>query len=121
MTMWSATTTTTRTTSGRTDGTLEGTPLARTWEPERRASLIALLVVILGAAGLAAVARPDPPADDSTDVCVVRDMIIHHDQAVLMSDIINERSTDQLLDVITADISNTQTTQVGIMFGWLEL
>lgn len=61
------------------------------------------------------------PADTSPDAGFARDMIAHHEQAVNMSFIIRESSSDQDVRRLAYDIINTQSVQIGMMSGWLEL
>ncbi len=62
------------------------------------------------------VARPS-----AVDVGFSRDMAVHHQQAVLMSELLRERGTDEELKAIAVDMVLTQTNQVGQMQGWLAL
>ena len=62
------------------------------------------------------VARPT-----AVDVGFARDMAVHHQQAVLMSELLRERGSDAELKAIAVDMVLTQTNQVGQMQGWLAL
>ena len=64
-------------------------------------------------------ARSDPIAG-SVDVVFVRDMAVHHAQAVDMSERIRQRSTDPKLLLLATDIVLTQQNQIGRFAGWLE-
>ena len=61
------------------------------------------------------------PQEGSAEVGFARDMSIHHQQAVDMSFLIRERTTNQEIRNFAYDIINTQATQRGMMLGWLEL
>lgn len=88
-----------------------------------------LVAAIVGAIALAAAsflfgrlsvesaaARPN-----AVDVGFSRDMAVHHQQAVLMSELLRERGSDAELKAIAIDMVLTQTNQVGQMQGWLAL
>lgn len=60
------------------------------------------------------------PGDTSAEAGFARDMGDHHQQAVDMSFIIRDKSTDKMVRILAFDIINTQATQRGIMMGWLE-
>ncbi len=57
----------------------------------------------------------------AVDVGFSRDMAVHHQQAVLMSELLRERGSDVELKAIAVDMVLTQTNQVGQMQGWLAL
>ncbi|MFE4331756.1 DUF305 domain-containing protein [Streptomyces sp. NPDC056831] len=61
------------------------------------------------------------PADTSADVGFARDMSIHHQQAVEMSFIVRDRTSDVAVRRLAYDIINTQANQRGMMLGWLEM
>lgn len=61
------------------------------------------------------------PSDTSPEAGFGRDMIAHHEQAVNMSFIIRENSGDQDVRQLAYDIINTQSVQIGMMSGWLQL
>lgn len=69
-------------------------------------------------AGKAAVSAP---AETSADVGFARDMSVHHQQAVEMSFIVRDRTTDVAVRRLAFDIINTQANQRGMMLGWLEM
>ncbi|MEU0627590.1 DUF305 domain-containing protein [Streptomyces sp. NPDC005989] len=88
------------------------------------AGLVALMLVrpsssagSPSAAGSAATA----PSDTSVDVGFARDMSIHHQQAVEMSFIVRDRTSDEAVRRLAYDIINTQANQRGMMLGWLEM
>ncbi|MFF9510151.1 DUF305 domain-containing protein [Streptomyces sp. NPDC014724] len=61
------------------------------------------------------------PSDASVDVGFARDMSIHHQQAVEMSFIVRDRTSDVAVRRLAYDIINTQANQRGMMLGWLEM
>lgn len=60
------------------------------------------------------------PADISAEAGFARDMGDHHQQAVDMAFIIRDNSQDTAVRELAFDIINTQSTQRGMMMGWLE-
>lgn len=61
------------------------------------------------------------PIEGSADVGFARDMSIHHAQAVEMSFILRDKQPATDVDVLAYDIINTQSTQRGMMQGWLNV
>lgn len=61
------------------------------------------------------------PADLSADAGFARDMQVHHAQAVEMSLILRDRTTDAAARSLAYDIARTQQHQVGQMYAWLDL
>ena len=90
----------------------------RTWD--RVPVLPALGLVLLGVVWLAFLIWPRPPADDSVDAGFLRDMITHHNQAVVMGQIAHDGTVDPDVSILSIDIAGGQQLQVGIMFGYLE-
>ena len=62
-----------------------------------------------------------PPAADSADAGFARDMAVHHQQAVEMSYIVRDRTTDADVRRLAYDIAQTQANQRGMLLGWLDL
>ncbi|MFE6827766.1 DUF305 domain-containing protein [Streptomyces sp. NPDC057690] len=62
-----------------------------------------------------------PPAADSADAGFARDMAVHHQQAVEMSYIVRDRTTDEEVRRLAYDIAQTQANQRGMLLGWLDL
>jgi len=60
------------------------------------------------------------PRDDSAEAGFARDMATHHAQAVDMSLVVRDKSSDRELRTLAADIIVTQSTQRGIFMGWLQ-
>lgn len=87
-------------------------------------------VLLLGLALVAlTLVRPSPsgasaagaPAETSVDAGFARDMSVHHQQAVEMSFIVRDRTSDVAVRRLAYDIINTQANQRGMMLGWLEM
>ena len=87
----------------------------------RNGLLAVMLVLALVAAGILgqALGSPGVPADGSADVGFARDMAAHHAQAVEMAETVRSRTNDATVRAIATDVSLTQTSQIGIMQGWL--
>ncbi|WP_416967010.1 DUF305 domain-containing protein [Streptomyces sp. 4F14] len=61
------------------------------------------------------------PAADSADAGFARDMAVHHQQAVEMSYIVRDRTSDEEVRRLAYDIAQTQANQRGMLIGWLDL
>ncbi|MET7905188.1 DUF305 domain-containing protein [Streptomyces sp. NPDC005336] len=61
------------------------------------------------------------PTDTSAEAGFARDMSVHHQQAVEMSFIVRDRTGNEEVRRLAYDIINTQSTQRGMMLGWLDL
>ncbi|WLQ37410.1 DUF305 domain-containing protein [Streptomyces castrisilvae] len=87
--------------------------------------LLALALVALTLVRPSSPASPavsaSAPADSSADVGFARDMAVHHQQAVEMSFIVRDRTSDEAVRRLAFDIINTQANQRGMMLGWLEM
>jgi len=87
----------------------------------------AVVLLLVGAtAGLALSGRllgsgDTTPDTASVDAGFARDMIVHHDQGVLMAHYAEKNTTDPEIEVMAYDIGYTQTDQIGQMQGWLSL
>ena len=80
-----------------------------------------LVVVALSVgAGLLIGSRVGTPRDDSAEAGFARDMATHHAQAVEMSFVARDKSSDHELRTLASDIIVTQSTQRGIFMGWLQ-
>lgn len=64
---------------------------------------------------------PSVPAADSADAGFARDMAAHHQQAVEMSFVVRDRTTNADVRRLAYDIANTQANQRGMLLGWLDL
>lgn len=81
---------------------------------------IVLITLLLGAFALGrTTGQPTAPAGNSIDAGFARDMQRHHAQAVEMSMIIRDQSTDPEVRTMAYDIALTQQHQTGQMFAWL--
>lgn len=105
------------------DGQLEDEPLdepfrGREWD--RVPVLPALGLVLIGVVWMAFLVWPSHPADDSADAGFLRDMMTHHNQAVLMAQIARDGTSDPDIAILALDIAQSQQAQVGQMFGYLE-
>src|SRR5918912_444295 len=88
-----------------------------------RAPLLLLAALLLAAGGylLGEIrSRPAPPRGDSVDVGFLRDMIVHHDQAVTLAMIISARATIPAVREMARDIATGQGPEAGLMTGWLQ-
>lgn len=87
-------------------------------------SLVAgmLLAVAAGAIAALLIARAAgaSPRDDSADAGFARDMATHHAQAVEMSFVIRDKTSDAALRTLAYDIIVTQSAQRGVFMGWLQ-
>jgi len=90
-----------------------------TWVPVA----LGVLALALGALALYFFVRDenDHPANDSADVGFVRDMSVHHAQAVEMANIAYRRTDDPAIALLARDIADTQQFQIGMMTGWLDV
>ncbi|MFN4252718.1 DUF305 domain-containing protein [Deinococcus sp.] len=87
----------------------------------RRLSLPLLVVLAAVLGGLLLLPRLGGPAEGSTEVRFVREMIQHHAQAVDMATRVREASRDPEVRVLALDIMLSQQEQIGQMRGWLTL
>src|SRR5689334_6470855 len=82
-----------------------------------------LAALVLAAGGYAAGAnesRPDTPRGDSVDVGFIRDMVVHHEQAVTLALIVLSRATVPAVRDMARDIATSQQREAGLMTGWLQ-
>jgi hypothetical protein len=87
----------------QTDDDQLGEPFpGREWD--RAPVLPALGLVLLGVVWMAFLTWPRPPADDSVDAGFLRDMIVHHNQAVTMAQIAHDGTEDPAVSVLSIDI-----------------
>lgn len=61
------------------------------------------------------------PGDTSAEAGFARDMATHHAQAVEMAFVIRDRTTDEALRTLAADIIVSQSAQRGMFMAWLQL
>ena len=88
----------------------------------------ALVMVLLGATIGLALAHSGPQTvaisadgQDPVNTGFARDMVVHHNQGVLMAHIAELDSTDREVQLMAYDIEYQQTSQIGTMQGWLDL
>jgi uncharacterized protein (DUF305 family) len=83
------------------------------------AAVAAAIVVATGGYQLGA-ARSAAPAEDSADVGFVRDMVVHHEQAVTLAMIVLTRATQPAVREMAHHIATGQQQEAGVMIGWLQ-
>ncbi|GAA3747843.1 hypothetical protein GCM10022225_34690 [Plantactinospora mayteni] len=83
-------------------------------------ALAILLGLLLGFAGGLLAPGLLRPGDGSPEAGFARDMSSHHAQAVEMSILAHEKTTDPDVRTLAADIALTQQAQIGIMQTWLK-
>lgn len=96
------------------------------WSPVARQVRDLLLVLIAGLAlvtastvGYALAPHDETPSSSSAEAGFLRDMSAHHAQAVEMSWVLHDRTTDGGMRYLTYDIATSQQAQIGMMSGWL--
>lgn len=83
--------------------------------------VLVLIVALVGAGFLVNATWDRAPGDDSAEAGFLRDMQVHHLQAVEMAVIIRDRTDDEQLKAMATDIAFSQTSQIGTMRGFLQL
>jgi uncharacterized protein (DUF305 family) len=82
----------------------------------------AVLVAIVSVIAVAwAVLRTAPPGESSVEAGFARDMAEHHNQAVEMALIIQQRTEHDDLRFMATDMMLVQQAQIGQMRGWLDV
>lgn len=84
----------------------------------------AVLAVVVVGIGIRPASTPGDaatPSSSSSDAGFARDMQVHHAQAVDMSFLVLDRTTDPLIRSMARDIAASQQQQIGQMYAWLEL
>jgi len=95
------------------------------------AALVVGLVVGAALVSLLATESPDDgpaesglvdntPGEDSAEAGFVRDMMVHHAQAVQMADIVRDKTESQEIRTLAAGIALGQQAEIGQMRGWLQ-
>src|SRR4051794_38909037 len=84
------------------------------------AVLAAILLTAVGYLLGAARSTPEVPRDDSVDVGFLRDMMIHHAQAVTLAMIVDRRATVPAVREMADEIATGQQREIGVMAGWLQ-
>jgi uncharacterized protein (DUF305 family) len=82
--------------------------------------LAALAMSAGGYAVGASESRADTPRSDSVDVGFLRDMVVHHEQAVTLALIVMSRATVPAVREMARDIATSQQREAGLMTGWLQ-
>ncbi len=83
---------------------------------------LGILALVFGALAIYLFTQEDDyPANGSADVGFVRDMSVHHAQAVQMANIAYRRTDDPDIARLARDIADTQQFQIGMMTGWLDI
>jgi uncharacterized protein (DUF305 family) len=88
---------------------------------QTRAALVALLVGALAVVSLTRAGAIRNPSESSPEAGFARDMMVHHEQAVEMAEIVRDRTEDPELHVLAIDIALIQQAQIGRMHGWLDV
>lgn len=97
---------------------VEDQPAARrNWLP----LILGLALLALAIVAVVAMESGRPPGDTSLEAGFARDMMVHHDQAVTMAMLIQDRTDDPVLRSMATDMVLTQQNQIGQMFGWLNV
>jgi uncharacterized protein (DUF305 family) len=78
-----------------------------------------VLGILLGLGVGVLIPRLTTPGDDSVEAGFLRDMSTHHAQAVEMSMIAHQNSTNPEIVTLAGDIALTQHGQIGYMQAWL--
>jgi uncharacterized protein (DUF305 family) len=88
----------------------------------RRVTIAVAALVLLAAATLIGTTawKSGEPGTDGPEAGFARDMSAHHAQAVEMSFIVRDRTSDPAVRLLAYDIINTQSAQIGMMTAWLD-
>jgi uncharacterized protein (DUF305 family) len=87
-----------------------------------RATVVLAAILLVAAGYLLGVARstPEEPRDGTVDVGFLRDMMVHHAQAVTLAMIVDRRATVPAVREMADEIATGQQREVGVMAGWLQ-
>ena len=88
------------------------------WRTGAVALAAALVLALTALAAVVATVGRDYP-ESSPEVGFARDMFVHHGQAVVMSQLVEQRGTDPEVAQLARDIVTGQAEQQGVMLGWL--
>lgn len=83
--------------------------------------LVAVIVLLVGGSILYSALRDTTPGESSAEAGFLRDMQVHHTQAVIMADIIRMRTDDDQIEAMATDITYAQMSQIGTMSGFLQV
>ena len=84
------------------------------------AALTAVLLAAVGYTAGASRSAPDPSNASPVDAGFIRDMVVHHGQAVTLAMIIIPRSTVPAVREMAGEIAKTQQYETGVMTGWMQ-
>ena len=82
--------------------------------------LLAAAAVLFAALALWLYLSNQEPGDGSAEAGFVRDMSVHHAQAVEMAEIVRDKTGNEEVRLLAADMALTQQGQIGRMQGWLD-
>ncbi|WP_084369539.1 DUF305 domain-containing protein [Microbispora sp. ATCC PTA-5024] len=98
-----------------------GVPVDTAQRPRRTLPVLGVVAVLVAAVLVVVFAtRSGTPGDTSPEAGFARDMAVHHAQAVEMSFIVRDKTSDGPLRTLSYDIITTQSAQRGIFMGWLQ-
>lgn len=83
--------------------------------------LLAATAVLFAALALWLYLSNQEPGDGSAEAGFVRDMSVHHAQAVEMAEIVRDKTESEEVRLLAADMALTQQGQIGHMQGWLDV
>ena len=84
------------------------------------AVLTAVLLVTAGYTAGASRSAPDQAPVSPVDAGFLRDMVVHHSQAVTLAMIVVGRATVPTVREMAGEIAKTQQREAGTMLGWLQ-
>jgi uncharacterized protein (DUF305 family) len=93
------------------------------WWPAALAATVALALgvpALVAGGSSASGTAVTAPAGDSPEAGFARDMATHHQQAIDLSFIIRDRTSNDEVRNLAFDVINTQANQRGMMMGWLD-
>jgi uncharacterized protein (DUF305 family) len=82
--------------------------------------LLAATAALFAALALWLYLSGQEPGDGSAEAGFVRDMSVHHAQAVEMAEIVRDKTRSEEIRLLAADMALTQQGQIGRMQGWLD-
>jgi uncharacterized protein (DUF305 family) len=86
--------------------------------PYQKVLLALALLFLAGVVGYN-IGQPDAPGDGSAKVGFMRDMILHHEQAVEMSNLLIDSPAEPSVHIYAHDIVIAQQYEIGLMDGFL--
>ncbi|CAN5781121.1 hypothetical protein BH20CHL2_BH20CHL2_01900 [soil metagenome] len=84
-------------------------------------ALVVVITLLVGGSILYSALRDTTPGENSAEAGFLRDMQVHHTQAVIMADTIRFRTEDDQIMAMATDIAFAQMSQIGTMSGFLQL